>query len=254
MDFTVRKYRELLKALEGRDVLLRHDVDKRPDRSLVLARLEAELGWKAVYYFRAVPESWDEDVIREISALGHGIGYHYESLATCHGNVDAAWEDFKCNLEKLRRLAPVSSVCMHGSPCSKWDNRDIWKKYDYRSVGIDFEPYLDCDFGKCFYLTDTGRCWDGARFSVRDRIPRFQDEWTSAGLMYHSTDDIIRAASDGTLPQRIMINAHPQRWTDSVTSWMVELFFQKIKNVLKYILNRATQTSRHTQSLAPRGR
>lgn len=240
MDFTIKKYIQLLKALRGRDIVLRHDVDKRPQFSLVTARVEAELGCKAIYYFRAVPESWNEDVIRQIAALGHEIGYHYECLTTCNGDVDAAWEDFKFNLDKLRCIVPVHSVCMHGSPRSKWDSRDIWKKYDYRTVGIDFEPYFDTDFSKYFYLTDTGRCWDGAKFSIRDKIPHYQDEWTAAGLVYHSTDDIIRAANDGTLPQRIMITTHPQRWTDSKALWMVELIGQKIKNYVKFVLNCAS--------------
>lgn len=236
MDFTVSKYKELLNALEGREILLRHDVDKRPENSLVTARIEADLGWNATYYFRAVPESWNERIIREIAALGHEIGYHYESLATCHGDVDAAWKDFNDNLAKLRKLAPVHSICMHGSPRSKWDNRDMWKKYEYRSAGIDFEPYLDTDFSEYFYLTDTGRCWDGTKFSIRDRIPLYQDKWTAAGLTYHSTDDIIRAAYDGTLPHKIMITTHPQRWTNAIFLWTSECIGQKLKNVIKSFL------------------
>ena len=161
MDFTLKKYRELLVVLKGYgEISLRHDVDLRPENSLQTALIEHELGWKATYYFRAVPESWDEEIIRKIAALGHEIGYHYESMTTCNGDVDAAWEDFKINLEKLRLLVPVTKICMHGSPKSKWDSKDIWKKYDYRTVGVTYEPYLDTDFSKTFYLTDTGRRWD----------------------------------------------------------------------------------------------
>ena len=234
MDFTLKKYRELLTALKGYgDVTLRHDVDRRPDRSLAVARLEAAMGWKSVFYFRAVPESWNEDIIREISGLGHEIGYHYECLTTCKGDVDAAWEDFKANLEKLRAIAPVHSICMHGSPRSSWDSRDIWKKYDYRSLGIAAEPYLDTDWSKTFYLTDTGRRWDGYKVSVRDKIPGWQEKWQAEGFVYHSTDDIIRAAVAGTLPRRMMITTHPQRWTDSPLEWTGELFSQNLKNIVK---------------------
>ncbi len=56
---------------------------------------------------------------------------------------------------------PVSTVCMHGSPLSRVSNLDLWKKYDYRGLGIIAEPYLDIDFDEVFYLTDTGRRWDG---------------------------------------------------------------------------------------------
>lgn len=254
MDFSLAKYKELLVALQTagyyfvlpKDVqpglggdfscLLRHDVDLKPQNSMQTAQIEYELGIRAVYYFRAVPESWDEEIIHAIAALGHEIGYHYESLTTCKGDVDAAWQDFCQNLERLRALAPVTSICMHGSPRSPYDSKDIWKKYDYRTVGVTFEPYLDTDFSQTFYLTDTGRRWDGYKVSVRDRIPQYQEEWTEQGLVYHSTDDIIRAAKDGTLPCRLMITTHPQRWTDSPMAWIKELWLQKAKNVIKRLI------------------
>lgn len=222
---------------QGRGLLLlRHDVDLLPQNSLRTAQIEHELGMKAVYYFRAVPESWDEEIIRAIAALGHEIGYHYESLTTCDGNVDAAYEDFRTNLERLRALAPVTSICMHGSPKSKWDSKDIWKKYDYHELGITFEPYLDTDFGQVFYLTDTGRRWDGYKVSVRDRIPVYQDEWIRQGLTFHSTSDVIKALPTNRLPKQIMITTHPQRWNPFGAAWVKELLLQSVKNVIKRIL------------------
>lgn len=237
MDFTLKKYRELLVALKDYgDILLRHDVDLKPKNSLATAKLEKELGWKAVYYFRAVPESWDESVMSEIVSLGHEIGYHYESLTTCNGDLKAAYNDFCNNLEKMRILAPVQSICMHGSPKSKWDSRDLWKHYDYHTLGISFEPYLDTDFSKRFYLTDTGRRWDGFKVSVRDKIPVFQEKWIEKGWVYHSTDDIIRAAKSNSLPCCLMMTTHPQRWTDHRIEWILEWATQKIKNIAKRVL------------------
>ena len=237
MDFTLSKYKELLTALRGYgDVILRHDVDLKPRNSLATAVLEHELGWKATYYFRAVPESWDESIILEIASLGHEIGYHYESLTTCNGDVEEAYRDFCDNLERLRKLVPVSSICMHGSPKSKWDSRDLWKQYDYHALGITFEPYLDMDFSKTFYLTDTGRRWDGFKVSVRDKIPVYQDAWIKKGWVFHSTDDIIKAITENRLPKCLMITTHPQRWTDRPWEWFKEMVTQKTKNVVKRVI------------------
>lgn len=239
MDFTLKKYRELLVALKDYgEIILRHDVDLKPQNSLATAKIEHELGWKAVYYFRAVPESWDESIIREIAALGHEIGYHYESLTTCNGDIDAAYRDFCSNLEKLRDIVPVKSICMHGSPKSKWDSKDIWKKYDYHQLGVDFEPYFDVDFSKTFYLTDTGRRWDGLKVSVRDKIIGYQDDWVNQGQVYHSTDDILNAINAKTLPCNIMFTTHPQRWTDSLVPWFKELLMQNLKNCVKRLMVR----------------
>lgn len=238
-DFTLAKYRELLGTLRGYgEIMLRHDVDKKPRNSLKTAVIERDMGWKTVYYFRSVPESWNESIIREISAMGHEIGYHYESLATCKGNLEVAYCDFCDNLEKLRKLVPVTSICMHGSPTSRWDSRELWKHYNYHTLGIAFEPYLDTDFSQVFYLTDTGRRWDGFNTSVRDKIPEFQEQWVKMGWTYHSTDDIINAVKNGSFPKKAMITTHPQRWTDSKTAWLREWAMQSAKNMVKKMMTK----------------
>lgn len=254
LDFTRSKYRQLLIGLQEkgysfitfdeycrglcyeRFVILRHDVDLLPKNSLAFAQIEKELGIRAVYYFRAVPDSWDNEIILKIRELGHEIGYHYESLTTCEGDVVKAVDDFSRNLERLRRLAPVTTICMHGSPRSPYDSKDIWKNYSYQEFGIVGEPYLDTDFSQVFYLTDTGRCWDGYKISVRDKIPSFQDQWTEKGWVYHNTDQIIRAIENGMLPSKLMITTHPQRWNDSFSAWLNELLIQNLKNIVKRII------------------
>ncbi len=238
-DFTLDKYIQLLLALQDygfESLTLRHDVDLLPENSLRIARLEAERRMLGIYYFRAVPESWDAGIIQEIAALGHEVGYHYESLTTCKGNVDAAFADFCKNLEALRKLVQVKSICMHGSPRSPWDSKDIWKKYDYHALGIENEPYLDTDFSKTFYLTDTGRRWDGYKVSVRDKIPRYQDEWTAKGLTFHTTDDVIDGLRTGRIPKNLMITVHPQRWNPFGMTWCKEMVLQNAKNIVKRVI------------------
>ena len=66
-------------------------------------------------------------------------------------------------------------------------------------MGIIGEPYLDTDFSQVFYLTDTGRRWDGYKVSVRDKIEKWQDEWVKEGLVFHTTDDVISAAMCGRM-------------------------------------------------------
>ena len=163
MDFNIKKYTELLtkliekgysfqtfseflKSPKNKVIILRHDVDLLPQNSLRFAKIQSELSINGTYYFRAVPESWDEDIIKEIADLGHEVGYHYENMDTCNGDIDKAWDDFRCHLDKLRELVEVKTICMHGSPRSKFDNKEIWNKYDYRSLEITGEPYYDVNF------------------------------------------------------------------------------------------------------------
>ncbi len=67
---------------------------------------EHALGVAATYYFRAVPESWDEGVIREIARMGHEVGYHYENLSSV---VRRRRSDFRGQMSEVggrRSVAP----------------------------------------------------------------------------------------------------------------------------------------------------
>ena len=91
-------------------------------------------------------------------------------MNAANGVIGNALDLFQKNLAKLRELAPVKTACMHGSPLSKYDNRDLWKNFDYHDLGIIGEPYFDIDFNEVMYLTDTGRRWDGDKVSIRDKV------------------------------------------------------------------------------------
>ena len=46
-------------------VILRHDVDLLPENSLRFAKIQADLEIKGTYYFRAVAESWNDNIIKD---------------------------------------------------------------------------------------------------------------------------------------------------------------------------------------------
>jgi len=301
MDLTIETYNKLLGILQNKGfvfqsfvgfiqkpgkkvIILRHDVDKLPENSLTIARLESSLGVRGSYYFRSVPSGHNEEIIRNVAELGHEVGYHYEDVSLAaerqktkvkrqkyknqmvsdlqdrktarpqdNTNIEEelaliAIESFKENLAKLREIVPVKTICMHGSPLSKWDSRLLWKYYDYRDFGIIGEQYFDIDFNKVCYITDTGRMWDGDSFNIRDkgtgnRQLAIGEEYLmphAANLKpfptFHTTFDIIRAAEEDRLPDKIMMTFHPQRWTDKPVPWVRELVGQNVKNVGKYFL------------------
>lgn len=58
---------------------------------------------------------------------------------------------------------------MHGSPHSKYDNKLIWGKYNYKEFGLIGEPYLDIDWNEFGYLTDTGSRFAGK--CIKRKLP-----------------------------------------------------------------------------------
>ena len=239
-NYTFQTFNDFLRNPSPKAIILRHDVDLLPEHSLRFAKIQHERNIKGVYYFRAVPESWRENIIKEIVSLGHEVGYHYECLTTANGDFGKGIADFEKNLSALRKLVPVTTICMHGSPMSKYDSKDLWKKYDYRTYGIIGEPYFDLDFNTILYLTDTGRMWDGDKMSVRDKVN------SAIKLKFHSTGQIIEASNKGKMPDKIMLTFHPQRWNDNILAWFKELCLQNAKNVIKrfiYVRTRSKNDS-----------
>ncbi|MEA3541345.1 MAG: hypothetical protein U9R77_04400 [Pseudomonadota bacterium] len=218
-------------------IILRHDVDSWPSNALQMAYLENNLNVNSTYYFRMHSQSYNENIIKRISELGHEIGYHYEDLANVNGNFEKAFEEFKINLEKLRKLYPVKSISMHGRPLSKWDSRDLWKKYDYKKLGVTCEPYLDIDYDKVLYLTDTGGCWDGEKYNLRDNVK------SKFGFDIHSTFDLIDHIEHDKLPNQIILNIHPARWNNNLFKWLIRQFIltypkRGVKSILKKMRNK----------------
>ncbi len=251
MDFTIKKYKLLLNAFQkagysfitfegfiknkpsDKTVILRHDVDKLPVNSLETAQLENRIGIKGSYYFRIVPESNHPEIIKGIVSLGHEIGYHYEDMTLCKGEYTTAIKSFEKNLLYFRQFYPVKTICMHGSPMSRYDSRDLWNKFDYHILGLTGEPYFDIDFSKVLYLSDTGRRWNGANVSVRDKP---MNNIRISVNDYRYTNDVISAIQRDVLPNLIMLTVHPQRWSDNLYRWCKEFAFQNIKNTIKFFI------------------
>lgn len=255
MDFTLNKYCEMLESLVNQQyrfqtmqqfiesplkncIILRHDVDKKPSHSLKFAQIQQKYSIQGTYYFRSLPISFDPLIIQEIASMGHEIGYHYENLSFISQNKKVkdkeqlyalAWEDFKSQLERLRQFYPVKTICMHGAPLSIYDNKNLWEKYDYKTEGIIAEPYLDIDFLQVSYYTDTGRRWDGDRFSVRDLINGIRPK-------AKNTNDLIKLLQSHQLKNNVLLTFHPQRWTNQPLLWFQEYLLQSTKNEIKMII------------------
>ena len=226
---TVREY------LSGADlpdgfVVLRHDVDRKPGNALDFARIEAERGIASTYYVRT--GTFDQATAREMEALGHEVGYHYEDLDRADGDVAAARASFAANLERFRRVVDVDTVCMHGNPLTPHDNRDIWGGgVGYDEFDLLGEAYLSMDFSDVLYFSDTGRTWRDGALKVKDHTvgedrKRVQVDTTGelVALLGSNPDD------------RFCLLTHPDRWAGGRIEWAAEYAFDLSKNAAKYAM------------------
>lgn len=221
--------------------VIRHDVDRRPANALALAALEAGRGIHVSYYFRAVPTAFDAGVIREIAAMGHEIGYHYEDLSAADGRADAARESFAANLSRFRSVAEVKTVAMHGAPLSRHYNLDFWRFATLDEFGLEAEAALT-DYSRCTYFTDTGRSWRSGA-NLRDLPPGA----AFGPLSVRSSHDLCSYIRQ-VAPPRIAINAHPERWDHALPAWCMQWTIDAGANLVKRALVTAGLRSRVTSA------
>lgn len=246
-DFTTEKYQKLCKSMieskyniltvvdylltkpKTNFVILRHDVDSRPRHALKMAELEDELGIHSTYYFRSTRRVYNPEIIKNISEMGHEIGYHYEVLSETGGDFKKAIKLFEYELNKFKMICEVKTICMHGSPLSKFDNRDLWKVYNFKDYGIIGEAYLSV-WGDFCYFSDSGRNWDW-RTKMRDHIAHKKDI-----IEIKTTEELIEFVKYNNEPLYILV--HPGNWAFDAMDWIGMYLENSIFNIGKKFLAR----------------
>jgi hypothetical protein len=195
-------------------LVLRHDVDRRPKNALAMAQREAALGARATYYFRIVPSAFDKNVIREISELGHEVGYHYEDFHLAKYDPSKAISLFATNLERIRSIAPVSTICMHGSPLSKYNNMKLWEFEDFSQYNVK-DCVLSYNWSPFAYFTDTGRTFGTTGANLRDEVACHKFPEVKTGK------DLRHFLKESRHPL-VMMGVHPERWDNTILPWTVQ--------------------------------
>lgn len=247
-DFTFEKYKQILVAFlqnnysisgfanslsntsETKRLILRHDVDRFPNNALKMAQIEADLGIKATYFFRIIPTVFKPDIIAKIASLGHEIGYHYEDLSLCSGDVEKAIKHFDEKLTLLRVHYPISTICMHGSPLSKWDNKMIWKTHNYKDFGIIGDTSFDVNYDDFFYVSDNGRAWNRTSVSIRDKVK------TKYDIPIKNSNHFVDLINSKVIPDRVMLNCHPDTFFNFGIKYLLNFLFIETKNSIKWLI------------------
>jgi ribosomal protein S18 acetylase RimI-like enzyme len=182
--YAARRISDLDKATEPDRVLyLRHDLEYLVTSAVRFAVAEAERRMTATYYVLLTgpynafaPHNCR--AIKEIAALGHEIGLHYDLQAMgagpggCHTRID----DEVRMLEDLLQ-APVRTINTHSPSLAGED--------PFRSVPGLRHPHDPRDHRKLAYISDSRRTW---------------------------RDDSLLQCFGAAPPKRVMFLTHPELW------------------------------------------
>ncbi len=215
--------------LPERFVVLRHDVDRRPQNAERMAALEAEYGVTSTYYYRT--STFTPERVERVEAYGHEVGYHYEDYVRANGDIDGAHALFANNLRMFRRECSVETVCMHGNPLSPHDNRDMWTGDDapgFGSYDLLGEAYLSMDFESVTYFSDTGRTWLDGPLKIKDHTMGGDEKTVEAD----TTSELASLFRAGDVDCACVL-AHPERWADSLPELVATQSFDRAVNLVK---------------------
>lgn len=174
-----RRFRAYDEELAADDVLLRHDVDLSPERALEVARIEAELGVHATYFFLCSAPLYNlfdrptRDIVGHIESLGHDVGLHFSTHQ--YWDADARPDDgaVRTRIDDERGVLeavadPVEAVSFHIPP--EWALR---REFD--GVESTYEPRFFSEIG---YYGDSNGRW-------RREAPRPEEFPETVQLLTH---------------------------------------------------------------------
>jgi hypothetical protein len=275
LDFTFKKYSEIVKAIAESDyqvlsiadyirakelpakfIIIRHDVDLDPFYQLKFAQLERDFNIRTTYYFRKIEKVFKKEVIDQVAAMGHEVGYHYEVFTKAKGDPKLALQIFKEEQSVFSEVWNSLTVCPHGGSFvdnadgyslknmiklipkllsgkkvfSHHVNFDMWENNRFEDFGIIGDAYRSMDFTNMLYLSDTGRSWD-QRYKRLDKVnsvinPKFD---------VRSSDDIIRIIKTGAV-NHIYLLVHNEQWKDNYIDWLGWYAAQIIRRTGKKII------------------
>ncbi len=205
-DFTLDNYRGLLKlgkknypvgsysdpGKEGRYIIWRHDVDYSPRAALNMARIEAEEGVRATYFVLLHSEYYnllDQEAtacIREILALGHDLGLHFDGQYYGINNP----EQLAARLQREQRI--LAEIFEREPQVFSFHNPTpaILAYSDWQYAGL-INSYAE------YFRTQAGYCSDSNGY------------WR-----FRRLEEVLREAKEA----RLQVLTHPVMWSETMQS------------------------------------
>ncbi|MBB6713481.1 hypothetical protein [Clostridium gasigenes] len=149
----------LKEKINGKQIIIRHDVDLDLDAALEMAKIEADMGMIACYFiwinapFYNIFEQRYTKIINEIISLGHEVGLHFDE--TCHEckTIDDMLFciDKECEFLNDHLDIKIESVSFH-RPTERILNSDL-------KLGKYINTYSQKFFKQFKYISDSKGLW-----------------------------------------------------------------------------------------------
>jgi len=212
--YTVEKACTNIDDLNKPFVIIKHDVESKPEKALKISKIEHSFGIKATYYVHSffLRNPQNVVILKEIISFGHEIGYHYDVLDNNDGDKDKALSEFRRALSDFADNGfVIKTVCPHGNPLKKRvgysSNKDFFLDTEIRELFNDIEDiyitFPDLVPSDYLYITD-------AKYSYFYRDAKStRTDATEELLGLDGIDEIVSMIKDG---HSMVISTHSHRY------------------------------------------
>lgn len=155
-------------GIEKRTIILRHDIDFRPDKALEIAQIEAELDIIATYFVRVHAKEYNPfeyktyNILMQLLEWGHEIGLHTEALDMVQTFGGTIHDRFMAEMIALETILDrdIEVAVPHGDFGGTIAEQRLNFFKDYRKqVPINYHPFEDRFFKDMKFISDTFGIW-----------------------------------------------------------------------------------------------
>lgn len=158
-NYAITNYHDYGSCIEKEIVILRHDIDSSIEKAYKMARLEEKLDVQSTYFVLVTSEFYNvaakrnADTLKEIHAMGHEIGLHFDETRYKGKGLDEMVAMAEREKEILRNVIgiPITTVSMH-RPSKMILENDVSFPSMINSYGSTF-------FSEFKYLSDSRMHW-----------------------------------------------------------------------------------------------
>ena len=223
--------------LPRRFVVIKHDVESFPQKALDIARIESRYGHRSSYYVQpSLMVEANVGLFNEIQRLGHEVSYHHSVIDSAQGDIALAIVLYQKDVELFEKYGfDVKTVCQHGNPASKYDNRDFFKSCEAKEkfpdqidIMVDFSDKIGCAYT---YISDVGMLFKIVKDPVHHMNLSADDEYTIIGDIDHVLNTIFENPSAS-----YVVSVHPHRYSRSAVGAIArKMLFNLLKSIARVV-------------------
>lgn len=213
-------------------LIIKHDVETKPKKALILAKIEAKYNHKCTFYVQAniLLKHSNIAILKKIQSLGHEVSYHYDVMDSNKGDINKAIIEFENNIKLFKSNGfDIITLCQHGNPVlnrlNYSSNRDFFRsklvqtKYpNMFDIMVNYKEKINLGYK---YVSDAG-------FGFKLIFDPINNDIEKNSYNDIVLSNLISVKKFLDLNESMILSIHPHRWSNNYISAILKTYFFKV--------------------------